>query len=174
MWAPRDGWIVMIWPKWFTELASTADWLSAEFDTLVSAIDVYDGDFWEHHLWRGGAELDRFSSCPDYFTKDRREIKRLKQEWVGHPQVLAETFGVPAEFIAPYLIPPHSSGIFGRWLGRRKPFPDDHSTLEDVWVFVDFWRRVGITFPDTEPPARSVRFSHPHPDPSPGGGPGRG
>jgi hypothetical protein len=45
---------------------------------------------WGHLLWHSGAELDRFCSCPDYFTKDRREVKRLKLNWAGHPQVIAE------------------------------------------------------------------------------------
>lgn len=170
LWAPRNGWIVTIWPTHFTGLNAVAQWLSGELTTLVSTIDVYDGDFWNHVLWRDGAEADRFSSWPDHFEADRHEAKRLKQEWAGRPDVLAESFGVPENHITPYLIPPYSSGVFGWWMRRRKPFPDDTTELADIWIFIDFWRRLGIHYPDA-PPARSIRFTGRGSDGLPVGGP---
>ncbi|GGN87053.1 hypothetical protein GCM10010112_69260 [Actinoplanes lobatus] len=162
VWAPRSGWILMIWPRFFNGLGDAAQWLSREFDALVSTIEVYDGDLWNHVLWRGGTELDRFSSCPNYFTGDRREIKRLKQEWAGHPQVVAEAFSIATDLVTPYLIPVASSGLFGWWLGRRKPFPDDHTTLNDIWIFTDFWQKAGITYPETDlPEIRTIQRSRP-------------
>jgi hypothetical protein len=85
--------------------------------------------------------------------------------------VIAEALGVPAASVAPYLIPPYSSGLFGWWMRRRKPFPDDQCTLADVWVFTDFWRRLGIPYPETEAPTRSVRLPDPGPGALPTGGP---
>jgi hypothetical protein len=171
MWPPRDGWIVMLWPRFFNGLGAAAQWLSREFDTLVSTIEVYDGDFWSHVLWRSGEELDRFSSIPDYFTDDHLEIKRLRQEWAGHPRAVAEAFGVPDDLIAPYLRPVTSSGLVGWWRGRHKPFPDDHTTLGDVWIFTDFWKRAGIQYPDTDHTRHSVRFNDPGFEGLPSGGP---
>ncbi len=171
LWLPRDGWIVTIWPTWFTGLGAVAKWLSGEFGTLVSTVDVYDGDFWNHVLWRDGKELDRFSSWPDHFTNDRSEAKRLKQDWTGRPHLLAETFGVPESSITPYLIPPYSSGIFGWWMRSRKPFPDDAVELADIWIFIDFWRRLGIPYPGDGPADRAVRFTGPGPGGLPVGGP---
>jgi hypothetical protein len=157
IWAPVNGWTVVIWPNWFTDLDAVSPKLSADLGTLVSAIDVYDGDFWTHQLWRDGVEIDRFNSSPEYFVQDRQELRRLREEWAGRPDVVAEAFGVDAATVARYLIPPYT-GFFGRLRGRRKPFPDDASTLDDVWVFVDFWRRLGITSFDGTPPARTVRL----------------
>jgi hypothetical protein len=157
IWAPVNGWTVVIWPNWFSDLNVVSPKLSADLGTLASAIDVYDGDFWTHQLWRDGVELDRFNSSPEYFAQDRQELRRLREEWAGQPNVVAEAFGVDAGVVARYLIPPYT-GFFGRLRGRRKPFPDDESTLDDVWVFVDFWRRLGITSFDGTPPARTVRL----------------
>jgi hypothetical protein len=172
LWAPRGGWTVLSWPRFFGGNAAVGSWLSHELDALVSAIDVYDGDFWNHVAWRGGAEVDRFSSCPDYFTKDRRRITRLKQEWAGRPDVLATAFGVSPDRVAPYLLHPFSSGFFGRRLAGRHPLPGDRFLLADVWVFVDFWARLGITYPDTDDrPVRSVRFAGDGPSGLPTAGP---
>lgn len=157
IWTPVNGWTVVIWPTWFTDLNIVSPKLSADLGTLASAISVYDGDFWTHQLWRNGVELDRFNSSPEYFAPDRQELRRLREEWAGRPDVVAQAFGVNADTVARYLIPPYI-GFFGRLRGRRKPFPDDASTLGDVWVFVDFWRRLGITSFDDTPPARTVRL----------------
>jgi hypothetical protein len=73
IWAPVNGWTVVIWPNWFTDLKIVSPKLSADLGTLASAIDVYDGDFWTHQLWRNGVELDRFNSSPEYFVQDRQE-----------------------------------------------------------------------------------------------------
>ncbi|SNY70300.1 hypothetical protein [Paractinoplanes atraurantiacus] len=157
VWAPVNGWTVAIWPRWFTDLSFVSPKLSADLGTLASAIDVYDGNFWTHQLWRDGVELDRFSSSPEHFAQSRAELRRLRQEWAGRPDVIANAFGVNANTVARYLIPPYT-GFFGRLRGRRKPFPDDATTLDDVWIFVDFWRRLGITSFDGTPPARTVRL----------------
>lgn len=157
IWAPVNGWTVVIWPRWFTDLDLVSPKLSADLGTLASTIDVYDGDFWTHKLWRDGEELDRFNSHPEYFTQDRQERRRLREEWAGHPAVVAEACGVDPATVARYLIPPYT-GFFGRLQGRRKPFPDDSTTLDDIWIFVEFWRRLGITSFNGTPPSRTVRL----------------
>jgi hypothetical protein len=42
-----------------------------------------------------------------------------------------------------------------------KAHPDDRYDLCDCWVFVDFWRRVGITYPNGITPVYAVRFTEP-------------
>lgn len=68
---------------------------------------------------------------------------------------------------------PRFSGLgdAAQWLGCRKPLPDDHTTLSDVWIFTDFWQKAGITYPDTDLPQRSVRFNEPGHEALPTGGP---
>jgi hypothetical protein len=48
LWPARDGWVVLLRPTRFSGLVPASQWLSREFDTLASAIDVYDGDLWNH------------------------------------------------------------------------------------------------------------------------------
>ncbi|GIF02430.1 hypothetical protein [Paractinoplanes rishiriensis] len=50
---------------------------------------------------------------------------------MGRPDAVAEAFGVDADTVARYLIPPYT-GFFGRFRGRRRPFPDDTTTIDDV------------------------------------------
>jgi hypothetical protein len=124
---------------------------------------------WNHVLWRDGAEVDRFSSWPDYFTNDRAERRRLRRTWAGRADVVAGVFGRPVDQITPYLRHPHSAGL-GRFRGRRRPLPGDRFDLVDPWVFIDFWQRLGITCPDADELAWAVRFPVGHAG-LPSGGP---
>ena len=161
VWAPRAGWTLVSGPRFFTGNAAAGQWLSGQFHTLVSTIDVYDGDLWMHLLWRDGVELDRFNSCPDYFVSGGREARRLRDQWAGRPEVVAAAFGRPVEHVAPYLVHPYSSRLFGRRLPHRKAFPDDEHRLGDFAVFVDFWRRMGIAWATSEKPARHLFIDKP-------------
>lgn len=70
---------------------------SADLGTLASAsaIDVYNGDFLTHQLWRDGVELDRFNSSPEYFAQDRQEFCRLRNEWAGRTRLLRRSASTP-------------------------------------------------------------------------------
>jgi hypothetical protein len=142
------GWTTVCWSRYFTARGSASERLSRELGTVVSAIDVFEGAGWNHLVFRGGVLLDRFSSYPDYYTDDREEAARLRRDWAGRPEVVADAFGVPVQDIAGYLLQPYSSPLFG-WAARRdRVHPGDGSVLGDVWVFTDFWRRLGIRYPD--------------------------
>ena len=92
-----DGWSVLHWPDYFTGLGPASQWLSAELDALTSAIDVYDGDLWNHLLFQRGVLIDRFSSIPDYFTRERGEKTRLRRAWAGNADTVGGAFGVPPD-----------------------------------------------------------------------------
>jgi len=143
-----NGWNVIFWSKYFVGLGPASRWLSGDLDTLTSAVDIYDGDLWNHLLFQHGELVDRFSSCPDYFTTDRNEKAQLRRAWAGSPDTVGEAFGVEPAMIAGYLLHPYSSGLFGRALRNRRIHPDDKFELGNVWVFVDFWRRLGIDYPE--------------------------
>jgi hypothetical protein len=162
----REGWTVIFWPMDFlggNETISQA--LSGSLQTLVSSVDVYDGDHWYHFLFRDGEVLDRFCSYPGYFTADPEEKEQRRHEWRSDPEVIAAQVGVPLEVVRPYLVDvellpqPPRKGVIKRalrWLGATsqvdpdelspKAFPDDEATLGDIWVFADFWRRLGISY----------------------------
>jgi hypothetical protein len=161
---PEGGWAVVAWPTYFVGLEPAALWLSAQFGVVASALTFYDGDFWMHVACERGEYRDQFASMPDYFTEDPAERAALRRRWAGDPATLAALFDRPAGVIAPYLVEP----------AARTAFPDDGFDLDDPWVFVDFWRRLGITYPDPATGAtvdRCVKFLPPGSQALPSGGP---
>jgi hypothetical protein len=96
--------------------------------------------------------LDRFATMPDYFTDDPTEVARLTAKYAGRPAVVAEAVGLPVEQIAPYLVHvitedgEDEDGYYVTEPEMGKAFPDDEFDLDDAWVFVDFWRRLGIGY----------------------------
>ncbi|MBP2327410.1 hypothetical protein JOF56_007795 [Kibdelosporangium banguiense] len=130
---PLNGWTVILWPAYFTELAAVES-ISRDLGVLVSTVRIHDGDYWCHSLLRNGSTLDRFASVPDYFTDDSGEIARLKAAYAGRPAIVAEAAGRTPDQVAPYFVP-----VATQEMG--KAFDDDEFGLDDPWVFTDFWRR---------------------------------
>jgi hypothetical protein len=145
---PEGGWTVVTWPMPVVASA-VGGWLSRECGAQVSAIDVYDGAYWQHVAFYKGEVRDRFSSVPDYFATDEPTGQRLRREWAGDAAVLADFFDRPASAVGPYLVRADEAA--------GPAFPGDEFDLDDVWVFVDFWRRAGIAYPDPGVPLCHVR-----------------
>lgn len=151
------GWTVVSWPRLGAIVATeAARVLSERLPTLASCVSVYDGDFWIHLLFDNGQEQDRFCSRPDYFDEDPQQAASLFARWTGNPRIVASTTGAAAAEIAPYLAPLRDEDYEED--EDRRAHPDDHSDLRDIWVFVDFWRHLGISYP-TSHPLRRVKFA---------------
>jgi hypothetical protein len=142
---PVDGWTVALWPGYFNihdiELCRH---LSRKLKTVASTVHVYDGDYWAHVLLDAGHVVDRFASVPDYFAESEVDKTEMRTLWAGHAESIAAVIDVPAESLAPYLVP-NSPEIENRPI---RAFHDDRFELADLWVFTDFWRRLGIHYPD--------------------------
>ncbi|HEX6686528.1 MAG TPA: hypothetical protein VF062_27400 [Candidatus Limnocylindrales bacterium] len=149
--APAEGWTVVLWPPYFTELAAV-EHTSQRLGILAATTRIYDGDYWSHALVHGGTVLDLFATMPGYFTDDAAEIARLRTKYAGRPEILAEAAGRPVEQLAPYLVHVDLGDDMG-----GKAFPDDEFELDDPWVFVDFWRRLGPVYPH-DPSAYAARL----------------
>jgi hypothetical protein len=134
--AAEGAFTVVSWPAG-VRAADVGGWLSRELDSQVSAVDVEIGASWQHVAFVKGEDRDRFSSRPG-------------QGWVGDAVLLADLFDRPATGIAPYLVTADRAAGFA--------FPADEFELDDVWVFVDFWKRLGISYPDPGIPVRWVRL----------------
>lgn len=170
VYAPVDGWVRVLWPAYFNIHDFTlCSALASKLRIMVSTVHVYDGDYWEHLFLNGNDEVHRFSSYPTYFATSPEEAEKLRAEWRGDPEALASLFGVPIESISGYLVhlpleppsvEPTRQSPIRRWLQKlfggptsaprpvQKAYPGDHHDIEDFWVFTDFWRRVGIVYPD--------------------------
>lgn len=98
-----------------------------------------------------GYEAFAQGQCVDQFWNRPPDPPGLRPA-PGDVGVMARTFGVPPETIAPYL----------RQVGWDEApgtaFPDDEFALTDHWVHVDFLRRLGIRYPS--PGAGVGRYVH--------------
>jgi hypothetical protein len=149
--ASVDGWTVVLWPAYFADVPA-AQFVSQALGVLASSAHIHDGDYWGHTLLRGSDVIDRFASMPDYFTDDPEEAAALARTWAGNPAAVAEAVGRPVADLAPYLVPVVVDGDDDGELneepaGLGKALPGDEFDLDNAWVFIDFWRRLGITYP---------------------------
>lgn len=161
--ASKDRWTIVLWPEYFNiHDFSICAALSERLPTLVSTVHVYDGDYWVHGLFEQGHLLDQFCSQPYYFAEDSETANQMKAKWRGSPEAIAPRFQVPVDAIRGYLshlpLPevsaPQSRSLLS-FLKRHKPNvsdrkvkSDDAFGLDNFWVFTDFWRSLGIRYPD--------------------------
>ena len=167
--AGDNSWSTVLWPEYFNiHDIGTALYLSEKLECLVSTVHVYDGDYWTHVLVENGAVLDRFASLPEYFVSDEKSAAQLRERWRGRPQVLSSRLGVSVDQIQGYLVHAMQPAPERRgwWPFRRikqnaaptgKVFEEDEFSLDDFWVFVDFWRRLGIVY-ESSPDSAAVRI----------------
>ncbi len=154
---PDNGWTVILWPSYFNiyDIELCRD-VSSTLAAIVSTVHVYDGDYWAHALIESGTVRDVFASMPYYFAESPEDAARLTAQWSGNANVFGDVLGVSPDSIAPYFVhlPEDGSPL------DRIAFSDDEFPLDDIWVFTDFWRRIGVSYPD--PPtnfARILRFN---------------
>lgn len=164
----RGGWSVVFWPDAFVGIdLQLVQHLSRELQLLASLVFVAEGGAWAHVLLQRGAVLDCFSPQPSKLTGPGLAVLVAAHSWSGDAAVLARAFGVETSTIAPYLrdldkelaaLQPQPSGFWARFWARLAPpeappfrpgraLPDDEYDLDDMLVFVDFWRRIGIHYP---------------------------
>lgn len=153
---PVESWTVVTWPRYMQD-GPAVEAITAALSTTASSIRVYDGDYWVHRLVEHGRTLDRYASMPDYFADDpgSEQTARLAAEWAGHPDILAAALGVSAADIVPYFMqaPPLGDDDDTEEPDEAwgKAFPNDEYDRSDIWVFTDFWRRIGVPYPQMNP-----------------------
>lgn len=156
VYAAGDDWSVVLWPAFFNVYDEpAAGRLSQTCDTLVSTVHLFDDDYWTHVLYDRGDQVDVFCSKPTYHLDGETDAKPLRDAFAGRPDLIGQRFGIESQRVAPYLRhtdvdnPPHETVAEG----------DEHG-LDDTWVFTDFWRALGITYPVGEnDPAARVTFA---------------
>lgn len=185
---PKNGWSVVFWPDFFVGHdvpAVTA--ITRELRLLASVVFVEDGGYWAHVLIENGETLDRFCSRPTRMQTHPDEPPVDAQNWRGNAPLVARKLGVAEASIAPYLrdldaeeeaARPPKRGFFARFFAPEPPpfapgaaFSDDEYDVDDYDVFVDFWRRAGIHWPEDmelAAPAFCWRFGEDFSDKLPG------
>lgn len=152
--APRNQWVVVLWPNYFnihdfpmlTTIGNARGW-------LISGVHVYDGDYWEHLAVRGPERLHEFSSRPTYWSDVPEELERAAR-FDNNPARLSAALEMPGNALQPYMV--DAAGI----PDTAKAHADDQFELANIWVFIDFWKRMGIIYPDPpNNPTAVVRLS---------------
>jgi len=140
---PDPSWTVLLWPQYFHLYdVPVGRELSSRLSTLVSTVHIYDSAYWAHSIFAAGQCLDRFASRPDRAAGTVDPLA-IRQKWRGQPGVLAEVLGITPAVIAPYLVHMDLADP-----GSAKAYEDDRYSLADFWVFTDFWRKLGINYPE--------------------------
>jgi hypothetical protein len=143
IYAPVNGWTVVLWPQYFNiHDFPLARAVAAARSWLVSTVHVYDSDYWEHLCCSGGVELHAFCSRPHFWQDDAPEDFQSMMAYATEPSRLASALGVSPQVIQPYL-----ADVDALPDPEAKAQADDEFALEDIWVLVDFWRRLGIAYP---------------------------
>jgi hypothetical protein len=143
IYAPVAGWTVVLWPEYFNihdfplvrSLAASQDW-------LISTIHVYDDEYWEHLCCSGTRELHAFCSRPRFWEEESPDEFQHMSAYNTEPSRLASAAGTSPQVIQSYLVDVDSLPS-----PEAKAYSDDEFAIGDFWVFVDFWRRLGITYP---------------------------
>ncbi|MDP9796357.1 hypothetical protein J2S43_004869 [Catenuloplanes nepalensis] len=144
---PLDGWTVVMWPGTGAEATvEIARVVSLRLGTVASCVSAFEDDFWSHLVFESGRERDRFTSRPDYFEEE----SGTEHRWISDPATVAGVFGVETGEITDYLTAVTEEDLDAD--DERRAHPDDEYALTDSWVFVDFWRHLGITYPDADVP----------------------
>lgn len=142
IYTPVDDWCVIEWPRYFSDYDGIAPkFLSERLSTLASTIDVHYGDYWRHIFYKHGAKLDDFNSMPSYWFEDDYDTSELEAMYKGSPANIASELNIDEEDIAGYYEHIASCKKYS------KVHPDDRFELDDFWVFVDYWRKLGIQYP---------------------------
>jgi hypothetical protein len=141
---PRNRWTVVIFNNCHFDEKDISMYLSLELQTLVSLVEVSDSEVWYHFTFYNGKQVDQFCSNPKEYEK-----KEIHSSFEGNIKKLSFYFEVDEQIIAPYLIPINSDNRID--LISSKAHVDDKYTLGDEWIFIDFWKRLGIDYPSTLP-----------------------
>ena len=143
IYAPVAGWTVILWPEHFSlhdfPLTRT---LAASHRWLISTVHVYDSEYWEHLCCSGDAELHAFCSRPGFWKEESPDDFRRISGYKTEPSRLASSLGISPQIIQPYIVDVDSLPT-----PEVKAHLSDGFALGDFWVFVDFWRHLGIIYP---------------------------
>jgi hypothetical protein len=138
-------WVLITWPNYFNiHDQYFANTLSTKLNTLVSTISVYEGSLWTHVLYESGEEVHRFCNMPDYFDEENILSSDNGKKGI---KILAEKFRVDCGKVKGYFtyLPDDEDD-----LKFEKVHDSDEFEIWDFWVFCDFWKKVGIGYPDNQ------------------------
>ncbi len=141
VYAKENNWVVIKWPRTYFLYRKTSKEISNSLQTIVSAVNIYDGDFWEHYFFKNGNMIDTFHSAPDFHGEYGGSNIELIDP--GDANLIATELNLDVKNIKPYFNRDES-----REVRYSKVFPNDTYELLHGLVFIDFWDKLGIGLPE--------------------------
>jgi len=141
---PQQKWSTVIYNNCPFDEKEVSQFLSVQLRTLISLIEVYDSEVWYHYLYFNGKQVDQFCSSPEEY-EERENWGLLK----GNVKKISFYFEIEEDIIEPYFFQFNSENrphIF-----NKKAHDDDEHPLGNEWVFIDFWKKLGINYPSIAP-----------------------
>ncbi len=108
--------------------------LSFRLEYPLMVLFLYDGDFWGYCLWQKGAELDRFSSLPDYFGPGSPPAEP------GDARAVGRVFSKTPALLQNYLEP------WDEQNAGRRAYAGDGAAAGDCWQMADFMGALGFDY----------------------------
>ncbi|MFX1497736.1 MAG: hypothetical protein ACFFBH_09435 [Promethearchaeota archaeon] len=139
-----NNWSIVIYNNCHFEEKEISKFVSIQLQTLVSLIEVYDSDVWYHYVFFNGNQVDQFCSSPEEY-ENRENWNSLK----GNLKKVSFYFDVEEQIIKPYFFQFNSENRSNYQF--NKAHEDDRYPLGSEWVFIDFWKRLGIIYPSMTP-----------------------
>ncbi|WP_269540675.1 hypothetical protein [Cerasicoccus fimbriatus] len=118
--------------------------LAVELEAAYLKAEVIENNHWAFSLLRGGILLDRFDSCPEYFSAARDEA--MVRSFEGRPEVLAEVWGIGVNEIERYF---RCWGRFSDLEGFKitltgRAYESDQCEYGDYFQIYDFLSKLGF------------------------------
>ncbi|MFW9784772.1 MAG: hypothetical protein ACFFFB_21010 [Candidatus Heimdallarchaeota archaeon] len=140
----QNNWSVVIYNNCHFEEKEICKFTSIQLQTLVSLIEVYDSDVWYHYVYFNGNQVDQFCSYPEEYEK-----KGDWQSFKGNIKKIAFYFDTEEKIIEPYFVQFNSENRLDYQFS--KAHEADQYPLGNEWVFIDFWKQLGILYPSITP-----------------------
>ena len=141
---PDNGWTLVFWPSdFYGHDAAAAEYLSKALDAIGFAVRVYEDEFWQYDLFKRGEKLDFYWSRPRFFDPEM-SLKQTKF-YKGKASALVQNFDIDLKTISPYLINVEEILEEDEEILAH---PKDDAPLQDPFVFIDFWAKLGLSYPE--------------------------
>jgi hypothetical protein len=136
---PHNGWTTVVWPTFFgPHHSEMADHLSRRLRTVVTSVDVYHSETWQHVVYADGKLVDEYATDASYLVSSLDDPRAIARRWRGNPEAVARYLGSSAREIARHY----------RRNRRSRSF--------DEWDFTKLWEDFGILYPVGELPVAAT------------------
>ena len=138
----RGGSTVAFTDTILTDSEGIAQALSADLSWPVILLFYAEDVVWGYNLFKGGEEIDRYSSRPNYWKLQSPED--YARQTGSASAVAADWPDVKPDSIAAYLTDKEKISEEQK---SEKAYPDDEHEIWDGWQLTDFMRKLGLSYP---------------------------